>query len=329
MREQGRAATLGMVIVLGVLAGAGLGGCQRELLESAPAVDPGPSSPIRTGAPLSADTAAAAAAVAWLQSQRDATTEPDARIAAILATAAVGEREQAAQWWQALVADQAGIAQLAGDGTTTARAYGLARLVVAAIAVGADPHAVAGRDLAAELAALADPVEGRFVDRAAADTSDALSQAWAVFALTAAGTPVAQESLNHLATQQCADGGYRVQLSVSTCVADPEATAIVVIALQSVGISAGDAVIANGVAWLQEAAQPSIADAAGQPDTGVTAIASVAIAGAGGDIADQRSWLLAQQVPTGTEDAGAFTVGGSGDVVVTAEAVAGLVSRLL
>ena len=108
-----------------------------------------------------------------------------------------------------------------------------AKSIIGVVALGGDAHAVGGADLVATLRGLETP-SGRFSDAGSGDYSITITQALATIALARAGEPLTTPSVQFLLDQQCADGGFRGDLTGSGCVSDPDATAFAAQALLAV-----------------------------------------------------------------------------------------------
>lgn len=122
----------------------------------------------------------------------------------------------------------------------------VAKAAVLALSVGEDPTAFGGTDLVARLEALVGSkgaAQGRISDRGPEDYANVLGQAYAVWALSGAGSDRAEEATGFLLAQQCEAGFFRATFSPESaadqsCDGDPKAapavdtTALAVVALQ-------------------------------------------------------------------------------------------------
>lgn len=144
-----------------------------------------------------------------------------------------------------------------------------AKLLVAAVSVGADPTDFGGYDLRQEVLDLvagptAGAEEGRVRDRGTADNSNTFGQSLAVIGLVRSGG-VPQPVVDFLIRQQCGSGGFRLSPDLfgtpsSTCdessnpVLDPDSTAMAVQALTAVakdGTPSAEDAARKGADWLE------------------------------------------------------------------------------
>jgi hypothetical protein len=120
-----------------------------------------------------------------------------------------------------------------------------AKLVLAAVAAGADPRDIAGVDALAliEKAPSSDP--GLY-------GSGVFDHALVLLALAATGTDVPEEAVSAIEETQAPEGGWAFDGSTAEGFADSNTTALVVQALVAIGEQDAD-LVADGLAFLQTA----------------------------------------------------------------------------
>jgi hypothetical protein len=184
----------------------------------------------------------AQAAAGWLARQMvggshftetfDGATFPDQglTIDAIYAFAATGTATGYAARAMGWLARPHILANYIGNGTTSAYAGATANLLLGAEVQGADPDTFGGVDLPSRLASLL-TASGRYSDKSKfGDFSNVFSQSLAIIAMTRlSGAPAS--AVKFLASSECPDGGFPLNFGKKKCVADPDATAMVVQAL--------------------------------------------------------------------------------------------------
>lgn len=135
-----------------------------------------------------------------------------------------------------------------GD-TGSAYAGATAKLLVIALAQGADPTAFGGVDLVATLQSLEAP-SGQFTDESTfGDYSNTFGQSFAIMGLRKAGATPDAAALTFLRDQQCTDGGFRLYFGATPCTSDPDSTSLAVQALIAVN-GTGDADAVRGLDFL-------------------------------------------------------------------------------
>ncbi|GAB3754896.1 hypothetical protein GCM10027599_17960 [Yimella radicis] len=77
---------------------------------------------------------------------------------------------------------------------------------------------------------------GRFSDKSEyGDYSNTIGQSWALIALKRSGEAVPTKAIDLLVAQQCADGGFRLELGAAKCTSDSDVTSFAVQALAANG----------------------------------------------------------------------------------------------
>ena len=77
---------------------------------------------------------------------------------------------------------------------------------------------------------------GRFSDKSEyGDYSNTIGQSWALIALKRSGEAVPTKAIDFLVAQQCADGGFRLELGAAKCTSDSDVTSFAVQALAANG----------------------------------------------------------------------------------------------
>ncbi len=237
----------------------------------------------------------------------------------------------------AIMGDEAGSSELttgliraeslnkyAGDGEESLSIRNTARVIASVIASGSNPRELSGRYLVDELSAQLN-AEGRFVDLGAEDTSDTLSQAWAVLALSAVDE-APRTAVKFLSAQQCKAGGYPralVDNPDGDCNADVESTATTISALLSAGADASDNEVFRAVRWIELRATKGPSgdfwtnSKNEHPDVSITAIVTVALIDAHAYTGNPLRWLRSQVITNGV-NAGAIEVDDVPDQRMTA-----------
>ena len=132
---------------------------------------------------------------------------------AVLALDAAGAGQTEAAATTKYVADHIGGYIGTDFGPTELYAGATAKALLVAVAQGVDPAAFGGVDLVATLQSL-ETSSGRFSDHSAggADYSNLIGQSFAVMALRRAGEATSAASVDIIRANQCADGGFRLDL---------------------------------------------------------------------------------------------------------------------
>jgi hypothetical protein len=184
------------------------------------------------------------------------------------------------------------------------------KLASAVQASGGQADAFGGVDLIEQAESLVAP-SGRASDTFAptdeygADYSNAIGQSYVVRALATAKSSLADETLDYLLKQQCADGSFRVQMADAGCAGGTgtiDATALSVQALriaQTAGQAGVQDDIDDAVTWLlrQQAADGGFSDE-GNSNTNSTGLAAATLASAGrtGAAGSAAAFLVRHQV---------------------------------
>lgn len=200
--------------------------------------------------------------------------------------------QQATDFLAAHVDDYLGTA-----GDTYAGATG--KLLTLAVVQGENPRDFGGQDLVSRLqGTMADT--GRFADVSAwGDYSNTIGQSWALIGLQRSGDAPHAEAVSFLRGQQCADGGFRIELDAADCVSDTDATSFAIQALVAVA-GAGDADVAEAATWLAGKSRNGGFGGAGPTaalnanSTGVAA-AALSAAGKTADAVAARNFLAGLQ----------------------------------
>lgn len=119
---------------------------------------------------------------------------------------------------------------------------------------------------------------GRFSDKSEyGDYSNNLSQSWALIALKRSGVNPSANAIAFLKSQQCTDGGFKLNPGDTGCASDPDATSFAVQALAAVGDSAAATRGADYLAGKQQASGGvgggSTTSAVNSNSTGLAAVA--------------------------------------------------------
>lgn len=220
-------------------------------------------------------------------------------------------------------------------GTTTTYGGSVGKTAAFAQAVGKDPRAFGGENLIARIEALtgaAAPIAGRVQDENNSfGDANTIGQAFAVRALTKAGSPRAADATAFLLKQQCTAGYFRLNFAADKtaaaqgCVdgdtagsaAHPDATTNAVLQLSAAGNSdpAVKTAIEKATAWLksQQKADGSLGGGVTTEasNANTTGLAAAVFAGQGDCLAAGKAanWVRALQVPAGTAGALAPSVG--------------------
>ena len=206
------------------------------------------------GTPRAAAQADVAAASAWLRTHQGkdggflgSSGEPDPGVTtdAALALYAAGDVDP-----EAAAALHSAVDYLDPNGADYAAmgAGQAAKLAMAAVAGGRDPHDFAGMNLVAAIEApasttLANPIPGIFGD-------DLYDHALAILALVATGDEIPTDALVPFRDRQGANGGWAYDGSTEAGAADSNTTALVIQALAASGHGA-DQMVERGLAFLQ------------------------------------------------------------------------------
>jgi hypothetical protein len=254
-----------------------------------------------------------AAASAWLRAQQDPSggfaglsgeVDPGVTIDAVMALYAAKESDP-----DAAGALAAAVAYLEGDDTGYERSGTgqAAKLALAAIAGGKDPHDFGGVDLLQAIQAppttsVQNPIPGIYGD-------DLYDHALALIAFTAAGEAVPDDALEPFRATQGGDGGWAFDGSTESGAADSNTTALVIQALAASGLG-DDPMVGRGLDYLRTLLAPDGSGFAYGPadplvaDANSTALAVQALIAAGQDPASPE-WgnaaaaLAAFQAPDG------------------------------
>ena len=223
----------------------------------------------------------------------DGTSYPDYGLTAdaVFALGALDAgREQAARS-TAFLRSNVG-AYIGTDGETYAGASG--KLLTLAVTQGVSPTSFGGADLVARVQSTL-TASGRFSDVSQwGDYSNTLGQSWALLGLERAGRSPAPAAVGFLRDQQCADGGFRLDLAPAggACASDPDATSLAVQALVAVA-GRGDADVTEATAYLatRSGADGGVGGAGptAAPNANSTGLAAAAFAAAGRDDLAQRT----------------------------------------
>jgi len=287
------------------------------------------------------DTSARDAAVTWLGSQLadnglmhntayqsdDPSTTADAGISLLALEGAEDAEPVVEHITEGLEAGAA--AYVAPGFGTTLSAGSVAKLAVFAQEAGADPTAFGDQDLVELLSTAtldSGPAAGRIQDQLdpkdtkAADWSNTIGQAYAVTALTEAGSDEAGAATDFLLAQQCEEGWFRVTFAADpsapqqSCDDDPKAAAdldATAFALRAlVGLDGDEAADAadRAAAWLLEQQGDDGSFLGGSPapvaNANSTGLAGWALAEWGGDGGADAAeaaagWVAAHQLGTG------------------------------
>ncbi|MGE9806973.1 hypothetical protein [Janibacter sp. G1551] len=208
---------------------------------------------------------------------------------ALTATGVAGDQSTAATAW--VVANSA---DYVGAGTDV-YAGSAGKLLTLLTARGVDASNVGGRDLVAAVQST-EGADGHYADVSPwGDYSNAIGQGFALIGLQRAGANPSTAAVDFLLQQQCADGGFRLELTGDACVSDPDVTSIAVQALAVVG-GHGDA-ISEAAAYLKgkQAADGSVngGTSTDTPNSNSTGLAAAAfrIAGLDAEATAARAWV--------------------------------------
>lgn len=183
----------------------------------------------------------------------------------------------------------------------------VAKAAVFATTAGADPTAFGGVDLVSRLSGQVQsgaPITGRIADTSSfGDNANTLGQAFAVRALTTAGSAAAPSALAFLLEQQCSDGFFRLYFTADKTQQDQSCDG---------GVATGDSA----------------------PDTDATAIAVQQLLALGssdqavtGAIAAAESWLRSQQHRDGSFGGGTSTAAANANSTGLAGSTLGMLGR--
>ncbi|HEY0639255.1 MAG TPA: LPXTG cell wall anchor domain-containing protein [Pseudonocardiaceae bacterium] len=240
-----------------------------------------------------------------------------------------GDAAAAATTW---LADPANLAGYVGDGTAESYTGALAKLALVATVRGEDPADFGGVDLIARLQAR-QAASGRYADLSAfGDFSNGITQALAVLSLHRAGAD-ATAGAAYLAGQQCADGGFPLQLEQPACVSQADATGFAVQALLATGLT-DEATAALDQLEAVQAPGGGFADtgqAGSAPNANSTALAAQALRVGGRDEAADAAVAFLESLQVDCSGAAAdrgavrYDEAGGGDTQrATAQALLGL-----
>lgn len=247
----------------------------------------------------------------------------DLTIDTAFALSMLGDEVGASELTTGLIRSEA-LEEYAGDGKKQLSVRNTSRIIADVVASGYNPKELSGRSLVRELKSLQNS-SGRFVDLGGEDSSNTASQAWAVMALSAADKKP-ESPVSFLTVQQCENGGYPLELSDrpdGKCTPDLEATALTVSALLSAGIDASAPEADRAVSWLEDQATRDpqgifwTAGKGEEPDTRISATATIALVDAYAKSGDALRWLRSNVVKSG-DDAGALARSGAADHETTA-----------
>ena len=237
------------------------------------------------------------AASVWLREQQDASggfrgfsgePDPGTTTDAVMALFAAQERDPGAA-----TALDAAVTYLEENGATYAGTGPgqAAKLALAAVTGGRDPHDFAGMDLVAAMTApLATPVPNGVAGIYGDDLYD---HALVVIALSASGEPIPETALRPFRSAQGEDGGWAFDGSTAADAADSNTTALVIQALAASGHHE-DPMVDRAIAFLSTLLAPDGGFAYGpaEPliaDANSTALALQALIAAGEEPA-AREW---------------------------------------
>jgi len=187
-----------------------------------------------------------------------------------------------------------------------------AKAAIAVASIGSDPSAFAGKDLVAAITKDL-PASGKVVG------SNGFSQALAVIALERADADLPASMVTNLLGYQGADGGFAWS---TTADADPDTTAVAILALQAVGGHSAE--VTDATDWAADSQGADGSWAATFQGTELSPVDSTgllgsALAATGADVTTATSWLTGQQL-----DSGAFANvrdGDTADLMSTTDAV--------
>lgn len=167
----------------------------------------------------------------------------------------------------------------------------LAKLVIAAAAMGDDPTAYGGVDLVAKLTAA--------VTATGSDLSNPYTDSLLIIALSRAGATVPTSLVDALVTRQNAEGEfYFGTVGASDYFADPDSTGLALSALSLVSSPAAKAAVTRGVAWAQKNEK-----SAGYWDSyspvNTTGLVGSALKSHGVDVSKAVAWMIGQQAKAG------------------------------
>jgi hypothetical protein len=221
-----------------------------------------PASSAQEATPVSTNVAATqlAAASAWLRGQQDASggfrgyadaPDPGTTTDAVMALYAARDADPAAA--DALAA---AITYLDANGASYANtgAGQAAKLTLAAVTGGRDPHHFAGIDLL--MAITAQPATPVAISIAGIYGDDLYDHAIAILALAAAGETLPDAAVVPLRERQGGDGGWAFDGATDPGAADSNTTALVIQALVASG-HADDGMVARGLDFLRTVRAPN------------------------------------------------------------------------
>ncbi|GAB3585496.1 prenyltransferase/squalene oxidase repeat-containing protein [Calidifontibacter terrae] len=174
----------------------------------------------------------------------------------------------------------------------------LAKYIVMLEATGKNPRSQGGVDLIAKLQGL-QGADGHFKDASAyGDYSNTISQSWALIALKRAGVTPSAAAVSFLKAQQCSNGGFRLDLGKSPCVADTDVTSFAV-----QGLSASGADVTSAVNYLasKQGADGGVGGGVSTPGENANssglAAAAFTLAGRSSNAAKAASYVQTLQYP--------------------------------
>jgi hypothetical protein len=201
------------------------------------------------------------------------------------------------------------------DSFGTRFAGAVAKLAVAVQTHGDNPASVGGRNLIADLSALvatSGASEGRATDNPAGEfeSSNTITQAFTVRALTTASSDLGAKTVAYLLKQQCADGSFRLLMADTQCTtgtASVDGTAFAIQALETAK-SKGDTTVTDDIdeaaAWLvkTQSSDGSFSDG-GTPNTNSTGLAAAALKSTDhpGPAGSAAGWVVARQLTSGAD----------------------------
>lgn len=218
-------------------------------------------------------------------------------IDAIFAFAAAGTADGFGARATAWLERPAVLSNYIGNGTTESFAGATAKVALAAEVRGVNPDRFGKVNLLARLARLLTK-SGRYSDHSKfGDFSNAFSQSLAILAVSRHGHAPAR-AVNFLVRSVCGNGGFPLSFGQKTCIADPDATAMVVQALLVAGRTAA---AKRGLRWLAATQRPDggfATTATAAPNANSTGLAGEAFAAANWRhrAALARNFLLSLQV---------------------------------
>ena len=222
----------------------------------------------------------------------------------------------------------------------------VAKVAVAAMVAGANPHQFGGFDL---LKALHDDqctsVSVQTTDftvpncpaiGAGRNVFSSVAESFVILAQARAGATLSGNAVDYFLSLQCPDGGFTVETDTAKgCTPDLDSTSYAAAALAALGGHSAE--LTRALAWLASKRNANGSwTAQGGPNVDSTGLAASALAAAGHDVSKSRAWLVSQQVRTGvtigvTASRGALEYQGSfnptASVKATADGLLGMASR--